>query len=92
MGIVYTNNKKMRFPWYKKYWNLFLNRLIPSRRERLLEEITRLDQEGGLYDEWDEDHAHDMVLNQMLDDLTEEEIDEIMNAPEYEIRDRKLER
>ena len=35
----------------KKYWNKFLNWLIPSRRGRLLAEIMKQDQELGLYDE-----------------------------------------
>jgi hypothetical protein len=35
----------------KKYWNKFLNWLIPSRRRRILTEMTRKDQELGLYDE-----------------------------------------
>jgi|TARA_R110001592_G_scaffold12879_3_gene60539 hypothetical protein len=35
----------------KKYWNKFLNWLIPSRRGRLLAEIMKRDQELGLYDE-----------------------------------------
>jgi hypothetical protein len=39
--------------------------------------------EDGLEDEvWDEDHAHDMVLNDMVDGLTEEEINEIINEEE----------
>jgi hypothetical protein len=35
----------------KRYWNRFLNWLIPSRRERLLTKIMKQDQEMGLYDE-----------------------------------------
>ena len=35
----------------KRYWNRFLNWLIPSRRKRLLSEIMKQDQELGLYDE-----------------------------------------
>ncbi len=35
----------------KKYWNKFLNWLIPNRRQRLLEKIVKQDQELGLYDE-----------------------------------------
>lgn len=34
----------------KRYWNKFLNWLIPSRRERLLISIMKQDQEMGLYD------------------------------------------
>ena len=34
----------------KKYYNKFLNWLIPGRRSRILAEIMRLDQEMGLYD------------------------------------------
>jgi len=35
----------------KRYWNKFLNWLLPNRRERLLAEIMKRDQELGLYDE-----------------------------------------
>ena len=35
----------------KKYWNKFLNWLIPGRRGRLLAEIMKRDQELGLYEE-----------------------------------------
>lgn len=33
-------------------------------------------------EEWDEDHAHDMVLNSMVEDLSEEDIKEIVEANE----------
>ena len=36
----------------KRYWNKFLNWLLPNRRERLLAEITKRDQELALFDEW----------------------------------------
>ena len=29
---------------------------------------------------WDEDHAHDMVLNSMVDDLTDDDIKEIIES------------
>jgi hypothetical protein len=35
----------------KKYWNILLNWLIPNRRQKLLTEMIRKDQEDGLYDE-----------------------------------------
>ena len=35
----------------KRYWNKFLNWLLSNRRERLLSEIMKQDQELGLYDE-----------------------------------------
>jgi hypothetical protein len=35
----------------KRYWNKFLNWLIPNRRQRLLRKIMEQDQELGLYDE-----------------------------------------
>jgi len=35
----------------KRYWNKFLNWIIPNRRERLLSKIIKLDQELDLYDE-----------------------------------------
>jgi len=57
-----------------------MNFVIPGRRERLISEIMRMDQEAGLYEDWDEDHAHDMVLNSMLSDLSEEDIQEIIDA------------
>ena len=68
--------------------NKFLNWLIPNRRQRILVDMMKRDQESGLYDdwervindgieEWDEDHALDMVLNSMIEDMTEEEIKEI---------------
>ena len=34
----------------RRYWNKFLNWLIPNRRERLLTEMMLRDQELGLYD------------------------------------------
>jgi len=34
----------------KRYWNKFLNWIIPNRRHRLLSEIMKQDQEFGLYD------------------------------------------
>jgi len=68
--------------------NKFLNWLMPNRRQRILVDMMKRDQESGLYDdwervindgieEWDEDHALDMVLNSMIKDMTEEEIEEI---------------
>ena len=35
----------------KRYWNKFLNWLLPNRRKRLLAEIMKRDQELGLYEE-----------------------------------------
>ncbi len=35
----------------RRYWNKFLNWLIPRRRARLLAEIMKRDQELGLWDE-----------------------------------------
>jgi hypothetical protein len=35
----------------KRYWNKFLNWIIPNRRRRLLVEMMKRDQELGLYDE-----------------------------------------
>jgi hypothetical protein len=35
----------------KRYWNKFLNWIIPNRRERLLSKIIKIDQDLGLYDE-----------------------------------------
>ena len=39
--------------------------------------------------EWDEDHSLDLVMNDMLDDLTEDEIDEIVNGEEFEIKEEE---
>lgn len=44
----------------KRYWNKFLNWLIPGRTARILTRMMKMDQEAGLYDEpkccghWDE--------------------------------------
>jgi len=35
----------------KRYWNKFLNWIIPNRRQRLLSKIMKIDQELGLYDD-----------------------------------------
>lgn len=35
----------------KKYWNKFLNWLIPNRREKILRKMMKESQEMGLYDE-----------------------------------------
>jgi hypothetical protein len=37
----------------KKIWNRFLNRIMPGRRARLLSKIMQLDQELGLYNEYE---------------------------------------
>jgi len=34
----------------RKYWNKFLNFIIPGRRRKLLSKIMRQDQELGLYE------------------------------------------
>jgi hypothetical protein len=35
----------------KQYWNILLNWLIPNRREKILTEMIKKDQDDGLYDE-----------------------------------------
>lgn len=35
----------------KRYWNKFLNWVFPKRRERLLIEMMRKDEDLGLYNE-----------------------------------------
>ena len=35
----------------KRYWNKLLNWLIPGRRQRILSEIIKGDEELNLYDE-----------------------------------------
>lgn len=42
------------------------------------------DREKFKDEEWDEDHAHDQVLNNMLDDMTDEELAEMFNDEEIE--------
>lgn len=42
------------------------------------------DREKFKDEEWDEDHAHDQVLNNMLDDMTDEELAELFNEEELE--------
>lgn len=42
------------------------------------------DREKFKDEEWDEDHAHDQVLNNMLDDMTDEELAEMFNEEELE--------
>jgi hypothetical protein len=34
----------------KRYWNRFLNWLIPNQRQKILAEMMRKDQRDGLYD------------------------------------------
>ena len=48
----------------KRYWNKFLNWIIPNRRERLLAKIMKLDQELGLYEVDMTIDIYDMVRNQ----------------------------
>lgn len=36
----------------RRYWNKFLNWLIPNRRKNLLIKMMRNDEELGLYDEF----------------------------------------
>jgi hypothetical protein len=42
--------------WHIRLWNKFLNRINPKRRERILGEIMRTDQELGLYGYTDDDY------------------------------------
>ena len=35
----------------RRYWNKFLNLLIPNRRQRILAKMIKADEELGLYDE-----------------------------------------
>ena len=68
-----------------------------EEREQILADMMARDQELGLYDdwdatlqdgledeEWDEDHALDQVMNDMVADMTEEEVQDIIDehAPE----------
>jgi len=38
-------------------------------------------------EEWDEDHAHDMALNAMVEDFTEEELEDLFTEEEKEVYD-----
>ena len=50
------------------------NRLIKSKRKLVIEEV------------WDEDHVHDMALNDMVDNFTDEELDDIFtDANVYDV-------
>tara|TARA_R110001592_G_scaffold98132_1_gene280476 strand:+ start:1311 stop:2333 length:1023 start_codon:yes stop_codon:yes gene_type:complete len=50
------------------------NRLIKSKRKTVIEEV------------WDEDHVHDMALNDMVDNFTDEELDDIFtDANVYDV-------
>ena len=43
--------------YFKKQWNLFLNKAIPGRREKLIKDIMKADQDNNLYEccgDWDE--------------------------------------
>ena len=46
-----SSKMKMGKIKFQKYWNKFLNSLIPNRREKLLIKMIRDAEEMGLYDE-----------------------------------------
>lgn len=69
-----------------------------EKQRELLVQMMKADEEDGLYDdwdvtlndgledeEWDEDHAHDMVMNDMVSDLSEEEIQSIINESNLDL-------
>ena len=43
--------------------------------------------ESVVEEEWDEDHAHDMALNAMVEDFTEEELEDLFTEEEKEVYD-----
>ena len=43
--------------------------------------------ESVVEEEWDEDHAHDMALNAMVEDFTEEELGDLFTEEEKEVYD-----
>lgn len=43
--------------------------------------------ESVVEEEWDEDHAHDMALNAMVEDFTEEELEDLFTEDEKEVYD-----
>ena len=49
----------------KRYWNKFLNWLLPNRRERLLAEIMKRDQQLRLYDEWAKEQCKNFNTKEM---------------------------
>jgi len=69
-----------------------------EKQRELLVQMMKADEEDGLYDdwdvtlndgledeEWDEDHAHDMVMNDMVSDLSEEEIQSIIDESNLDL-------
>jgi len=61
-----------------KYWNKFLNWVIPNRREKLLVKIIQNDEKLGLYDLDVENNIE--TYNQLIDDAYEN----YLNTHEYE--------
>jgi hypothetical protein len=55
----------------KRYWNKFLNWLLPNRRERLLAEITKRDQELALFDEWAKEQCKNFKTKEMKTPMQE---------------------
>lgn len=78
--------------------------ITKEEQRKLIEELMRMDQENGLYEdfevtlydgledeEWDEDHSLDQVLNQMIEDLEEdgENFEELVKHPEVKLEELK---
>ena len=54
--------------------------LTPEMKRQIIEEEIKYRQEKeDDTEEWDEDHALDMVMNQMVEDLSDEDLDDIFN-------------
>ena len=78
--------------------------ITKEEQRKLIEELIRMDQEDGLYEDfevtlydglededWDEDHSLDQVLNDMIEDIEEdgEEFEELVKHPEIKLEELK---
>lgn len=60
----------------RRYWNKFLNWLIPNRREQLLTEMMLRDQELGLYNEPNKVREYTSpLIEELLNEVTPEEME-----------------
>ena len=59
----------------RRYWNKFLNWLIPNRRQRILIQMVKADEESGLYD------TDELEILYLRLKKIEIDIDLISNAP-----------
>tara|TARA_Y100000385_G_scaffold56732_1_gene54358 strand:+ start:1087 stop:1857 length:771 start_codon:yes stop_codon:yes gene_type:complete len=59
--------------------------LTEDMKKTIIEKENEILEKEDDADEWDEDHALDMVMNRMVDDLSEEEIDNLLVDDENDI-------